>query len=125
MSESDFDYARKMILSGRVPFSIRRYRPKRVFWVFFWIFVVVLAVLNLAGALPLVFWSKIIYFLPPFLLFVALRATLVRSAAADIGYLAAEIMFFGFIIAYGMLEVSSPLVAFLPENLVKAAAIFR
>ncbi len=119
------EYARQMILSGRMPFRVKRYRRKRIFWILFWLFVVALAFLNFDGALPLDFWGKIIYFLPPFLLLLALRATLVRSPAADIAFMAAEILFFGFVAAYGMLEVSSPLVAYLPSNLVKAAAIFR
>jgi len=122
-TELEFEYARQKILSGETPLEIRQYRRRRVFWIFFWSFVSVWIMLNLTGALPIDFWGKIIYFLPPFLLLLALRATLVRSAAADIAVMAAGILFLGFVTAYGMLAVNSPLVAYLPANLVKVAAI--
>lgn len=125
-TEEDLEYARKVILSGKVPFVmtpsiIKKYRRKRVFWVFFWIFAAVLLVLNFFGYLLPAFWVQIVYFAPVFGLLLGLRATIVRSAAADLLVILASIFFYFFVAAFGLTAVNSHLANYLPSNVVRAA----
>lgn len=126
MCESDLEYARKKILSGKVPLVmtpqvIKKYRRKRVFWFILGLFVLGLFGLNAAGYLLPAFWGAILFFLPAFGLLIGLRASVVKSAEADMAIIAFSILFYGLAAAYGMLAVHSPAADYLPTILVRAA----
>jgi hypothetical protein len=83
------------------------------------IFVGLLLLFNTIGLVSFNFWDHVFKFWPILLVLIGIRIFLGHNIVSNLVVLILSIIFFGFISIYGMIQVNSPLLNYLPPEIIQ------